>query len=390
MISPTPLEQLLNVATERRVISIGLPTPACGTERRFPLTPEAAGMLVEHGFDVRIQAGAADTIHYDDLSYRRSGAAIVDRAGALRSDIVISLSALDRADAMMLKRGALLLTLQDSAVHDTESLRVMLGKGTTLMAIDLVADDRGNRPFSDILDEISGRASIAIASSLLADAVHGKGILLGGIAGIVPCEITIIGSGIAARAAARSATGSGAMVRMFDNDVYRLRSAIRESGPGVMGSSMHPHVLVNALKSADVVIASDVKPPCVISGKVVEEMKRGVVTFDICSAARSAFPSMKKVDLALASPTDNSMDGHRVCYINPGNAVPRTAAMALSNTFMTMINDIFSCDGITNALKLNPGMRQAVLAFLGKPVNADIARSLGMRNVDINLILQFS
>ncbi len=100
---------------------------------------------------------------------------------------------------------------------------------------------------------------------------------------------------------------------------------------------------------------------------------------------------MPTVDLASASPRDNDMVGRRrVCYVNAGNAVPRTAAMAISNTFMTLVTDIFACDGITNALKILPGLRQAVYAYLGRPVNRRIAQAMGLRHVDINLFLQFS
>lgn len=387
--SPTPLEELLTATVARRKVSIGLPKPQ-GADKRFPLTPEAAGMLVERGFAVKIETGGADSIHYGDFKYQELGATIVDRAEALRCDIVICLTPLALADARGLKRGSMLLTLFDSALLDPRVLAQLLASHVITIALDLIVDDRGHMPIADILSEISGRASVAIASSLLADAVHGKGILLGGIAGIVPCEVTIIGSGIDARAAARSALGLGATVRMFDNDTYRLRAALMDLGPGVAGSALHPRVLLNALRSADVVVATPVKPAFAISADVVGEMKRGVITFDLGNGRQPAFPSLRQVDLGCASASDNTMDGQRVCYVRPGNAVPRTAAMGLSNTLLTMLSEIFSCDGFSNALMLNAGLQGAALTFLGKPTNPAVAKALGVRQVDIKLILQFS
>ncbi|MDE5929885.1 MAG: alanine dehydrogenase, partial [Muribaculaceae bacterium] len=123
------------------------------------------------------------------------------------------------------------------------------------IALDLIENSDSRKPFADILNEIDGRAALAIASSLLADSVHGKGILMGGVAGIVPCEVTVLGSGFDALAAARTAIGLGATVRMFDNDSYSLREADRMLGPAVITSAMHPRVLVSALRSADVVVA---------------------------------------------------------------------------------------------------------------------------------------
>ncbi len=108
------------------------------------------------------------------------------------------------------------------------------------LAIDLIGDPEGHTPFADILNEIDGRAAIAIASSMLASPAHGKGILLGGVAGIIPCEVLILGAGIAGRAAAASALGLGASVRMLDNDVYRLRRAAELPGCCVATSVMHP------------------------------------------------------------------------------------------------------------------------------------------------------
>lgn len=386
--TPTPLEQLLEIAVSQRQTTIGLPKSDNSADRRFPLTPEAAKILTDRGFVVKMQDGGAESIHYTDHRYRQCGVETVDRREALKCDIVISLSAIDPIDARLLRRGAMLLTMFDSAVKNERLLKVLLHNNITTVALDLVEDERGNRPFADILSEISGRASIAIASSLLADPEHGKGILLGGIAGIVPCEVTVLGSGIDACAAAISAMGLGATVRMFDNDVYRLRSALRGLGPGVSGSALHPHVLQGALRSADVVIATELRPSLTISHDVVDDMKKGVVIFDLCSI-HPTFPSLPLIDAAACHAADTD-DGLRPCYVNPENGVPRTAAMGLSNALLTMLNDFAGSDGSVNSLMLTRGMQKGALTFMGKPVNADVARLTGMRHVDIKLIIQFS
>lgn len=378
-------------ATGRRSVSVGVPASVSAAERRYPLTPEGAALLIERGYAVKIESGAAACINYTDMQYTRAGAQIVKRDEALRCDIVLHPAPLSAADARKLHRGALLLTLLHADAQDSMALRAVLDKGVVAIALDLITDARGNRPFADILAEIDGRAAIAIASSLLADPSMGKGILIGGVAGVVPCEVTVIGSGIAAIAAARSALGLGAVVRMFDNDVYRLRDAMRELGPGVIGSALHPHVLDGALRSADIVLVSPMSVPCAIGSDMVDCMKKGVISFDLTHGAEPAFPSLPTVDLAAASPRDNDSVGRsRVCYVNAGNAVPRTAAMALSNTLLTLFADIAACDGLTNAIKIMPGLRGAVYAYLGRPVNRRIASVVGQRYVDINFFLQFS
>ena len=391
MQAPTPLEELLAVATAARSISIGLPASESVGERRFALTPEAAGRLVARGFRVRMQAGAARCIHYADTAYVRQGVEITGRREAMACDIVLHLPALSVADAHMLRRGAMVLTLFHPKQQDPAAMRIVLEKHIIALALDLIRDTGGHKPFADILHEIDGRAAMAMASSLLADGVHGKGILLGGVTGVVPCEVTIVGSDLAARAAARSAIGLGATVRMFDDDVYSLREALLELGPAVVCSALHPRVLESALRSADIVIVTTTARGFSLGAEAVQIMKRGVICFDISRSERPAFPSLPEVDLAMASPADaDPAMPVRLCYINAGNAVARTAAMALSDTLLNMLADIITCDGAANALKLKPGLRAAAYTFLGKPVNERIAAMMGMRCVDINIFLQFS
>ncbi len=119
-------------------------------------------------------------------------------------------------------------------------------------------------------------------------------------------------------------------------------------------------------------------------------MKQGVITFDISASNGAVFPSMPTVDLAVARSCDNSIDGYRVCYINAGSAVPRTAAMALSNSLVTMLRDVVTCEGMNNAVKLTPGLQGATLTFGGHAVHPEIARIARCRPTDLALFLQLS
>ena len=385
--SLTPQPQEVATAVRPQRLTIGLPASGSASERRFPLTPEAAAMLNDSGCLVKIQRGAAGVIHYSDNQYLKAGAAVVDRDEALACDVVIHTAPISVADIRKMRRGAMLLSLLNLHSQSAEAIKELLRRHIIAVALDLICDSNGHTPFHDILSEIDGRAAIAVSSSLLAHPGHGKGILLGGIAGIIPCEVTIIGSGIAACAAASSALGAGAMVRMLDNDVYRLREA-SHNVPGIITSALHPRVIANALRSADVVIATDVTPSYTINSDMVDQMKRGVVVIDLNYDTAPMFPSLPGIDMAML-PSDRSFGG-RVCYTGVGNAVPRTAAMALSNTLLSFMHDILSCDGVTNTVRLRPGLQRAVYTFLGKAVNHRIARLAGVREMDINLLLSCS
>ena len=388
----TPLEQPSQVATASRGFTIGVPACRHESERRFPLTPEGASRLIERGFRVKIESGAAAPIHYTDNQYLRAGCDVVSRSEALQCEIVLHLSPLDMADVRHLRRGALLLSLLSPELVTKEYVKALMEKHTVAIALDLIEDEHGHRPFADILAEIDGRAAMAMAASLLADSEHGKGILLGGIAGINPCEVVILGSGIAAVSAARTATGMGAIVRMFDNDVYSLRHASRELGASLITSAMHPRVISGALHTADVIIATPTTDTSYsIDADEAMLLKRGVLAFDLTDRRMSPFPSMQPIDLARADSNKcRRPEGWRACYIHAGSAVPRTCAMALSNTLMTMLTSVFTCDGVHNALKLLPGLRKAAYLFLGRLVNEEIGAKTGIRALDINLYLTLS
>lgn len=382
-------EQPCEVVADRRRISLGLPA-ALAQERRFPLTPGCVAMLVDRGMSVRIEEGAAAPIHYPDSAYVKSGAEVLSRDEVLRSDIVVSLSALKPVDLSKMRKGAMLFTLFRSVADDKAVVRELLNRSIACVALDRVKDDDGKTPFADILHEIDGRAAVTLAASMLADADNGKGILMGGVAGIVPCEVTILGSGIAACAAAKSVSGLGATVRMFDNDVYSLRKAVRYLGDAVISSALHPHVLDGALKSADVVVATPMKSLPVIDAGMCVRMKKRVIMIDLNDRPGAVFASVRSVDMA--SDRDRAGGNDRF-YFNIGACVPRTAAMAIGNAFVTLMDELLGLgDAVVarNALRFLPGLQSAVVTFMGKPIDRDVAEAVGQRNVDLSLFLSLS
>ncbi len=383
------MPQPATTSTRQRRLSLGLPGCSNASDLRFPLTPEGADILVQKGFEVRIESGAAAAIHYSDARYMKYGANVVTRKEALEADIVIHLAPLEVSDIKMMRRGAMLLTILHPERLTAANIKALLDRRIIAVAIDHIQDGKGNTPFYDILMEVDGRASMALASSMLASPDFGKGILLGGIAGVNPCEVTILGSGIAARAAASSALGLGAIVNMFDNDVYRIRESARMLGPGVVVSSMHPRVLEKALRGADVVVATPQNDHCAIGTELLNVMKSGAIIMDLNHDESPAFPSLPAVDISTLTQPHTAPSG-RQCYINLGNAVPRTAAMALTNTFLSLMHEIISCEGVADTVKLLPGIQSAVYTFLGKPVNRQVADIVKMRPIDINLLLNCS
>jgi alanine dehydrogenase len=387
--TPTPLEQeLLTMATSRRVV-LGIASGAAQGERRFPVTPEGTARLTELGFTVRIEPDSGAPIHYTDAAYTRCGAEITPRTELLQSaDVVIALAPLSAAEAARMRRGALLLTLLHSVLHSPIDLvRTLSRQGITTVALERItsAEGSGNRIFADTLHEIDGCASIAISSALLTDPVHGKGILLGGVTGIVPCEVTILGSGMGAIAAAHNALGLGATVRMFDNDLYSLRQASRTLQHRAITSALHPHVVESALRGADVVIATPLATPFAVDSELTRQMKRRVLVFDLNQQPGNTFPALPLCNLANVAQREEAARADRICYYNVGCQVPRTAAMALSNALVATAPSL--TDAVATATPAIPAtLRSGALTLWGKPIDAEVAAMLGTKPFDMNLL----
>lgn len=381
---PTVEVQPAAVGASRRRLAIGLPASGGAAERRFPLTPEAAGALVEQGFEVRIEAGAAAAIHYGDEAYAGRGAVVVGRGEALRADMVVALAPLAEADVRRMRRGAMLLTLLRSVAAGGVA-KELLRHNVVAIALDLVGDSAGHMPFADALSEVDGRGAVALAAAMLASPELGKGILLGGVAGVSPCEVLVLGAGIAGCAAAASAVGLGAAVRVLDDDVYRLRRVGELTHGAAQTATLHQRVLDHALPTADVVVCTPMRQAVAVGARQVELMKRGAIVLDLQAGdGEPMFPTLPQAD---SVGWMTAAAAGRVCYVGVGNAVARTAAMALSDALLVLLRDMAGCDGAVNTVRLLSGVQRAVVTFLGKPVNQRVAAAAGMRPIDISLLL---
>lgn len=394
----TPCPEAVATEKSRRTTTLGLPMTTKG-DRLFPLTPEAVRQLTEDTrLKVKIERHYPAAIHYSDSAFTSAGAEITDRSEALGCDIVISLDPITKTEARQMKRGSTLLCLYAPETLDHDDVAALSSRGITVIALNLVSDDHDPRkhPIEDMLNEIAGRAAMTIVAATLADRTTGKGILLGGVAGLVPCEVVVIGAGIAGRAAAASATGLGATVRIFDNDPYKLRSATEALNGAVITSSLHRKVYMHALASADVVIDTTAGSASTrVDADETNVLKQGVVIIDVTQNPGHNFPSLKTrhlshVPLIPIPGTEDWREKERVCHHGACTTVPRTVAMALSNTLIPLLEQVAAHRCFIDAIKLNKGLQRGVLLLAGKVVNRELADKTDHRCVDLNIYMQLS
>lgn len=324
-------------------------------ETRSFLTPEACGMVHSMGYNIRMQKGAAIDINYDDENYAEVGVEISSRQEALQSDIVLSVRPLKPKDIKKMKKGAALLTMMDSQLFDKATIKALLDKSIACVCLDKVLSHNGVQIFAEIIDEIDGRAAMMYAQEGLSFLGGGKGVLLSGIAGVNPCEVLIIGTGRKVYAASKAAMALGAKVTLMDNDVSSLLEAQEICGSNLSTSAIHPHVLFNKVKSADVII------------------------LDLCTR-HFEFP--KQLSIAMK----DSVYLIDLTDTIPSLSVPRTVAMAISNIMINFLNETILKGGINQQIATTFGVQQGVITFNGKLVDKILAIHHGIPQIDISMM----
>lgn len=386
-----PQELLKELSKAGNRLLIGIPCERVEGERRLALTPEAVDMLTGRGHRVLVEAGAGLGINYSDNHYAEAGAEIVATpAEVYQADIILKILPPFTAEVMMMKPRTTLFSTVQFNNFPHEAFELMMAKRITAIAYELLADDRQRCPVLNVISEIEGTASITIASELLSNTQGGKGILLGGIPGVSPTEVVIIGAGNAGTVATRAAMALGASVKVFDDDINKLRTIQQVLGQGLFTSTFHPNVLQNAFRSADVVIGAmryiNTRHRYIIAEDMIRIMKRGALVIDLRVNQGGCFETT-----CCLSPSDPAVFEQygvlHYCRQNISNRVARTTSMALSNIFVPMLFQLGEAGAVPGMVKSDPGFKNGVYMYCGKPVNNYVSNRFGLSSNNIDLYL---
>ena len=386
-----PQELLKELSKAGNRLLIGIPCERVEGERRLALTPEAVDMLTGRGHRVLVEAGAGLGINYSDNHYAEAGAEIVATpAEVYQADIILKILPPLTAEVMMMKPRTTLFSTVQFNNFPHEAFELMMAKRITAIAYELLADDRQRCPVLNVISEIEGTASITIASELLSNTQGGKGILLGGIPGVSPTEVVIIGAGNAGTVATRAAMALGASVKVFDDDINKLRTIQQVLGQGLFTSTFHPNVLQNAFRSADVVIGAmryiNTRHRYIIAEDMIRIMKRGALVIDLRINQGGCFETT-----CCLCPSDPAVFEQygvlHYCRQNISNRVARTTSMALSNIFVPMLFQLGEAGAVPGMVKSDPGFKNGVYMYCGKPVNNYVSNRFGLSSNNIDLYL---
>lgn len=385
-----PKEEHLETAVRFRRISIGIPCDTRDEEKRVALTPEAVNLLVESDNEVILQKGAGSGTNYSDKDYSENGAIITDSpARVFSSDVIIKVAPFNEKEADYLKGNQVLFSYLNVLKLSEETLAKLSRKKVTALAFEKIRDANGTMPVIESMSEIAGITSILLASDYLSNHHGGKGVMLGGITGVTPTEVVILGANTAGEFAAKAALGLGSQVRIFDNSLQQLRKFEALMGQRLQTSVFHPQVLRKALKSADVVIGAieleDLKPWYYVTEEMVRTMKKGSVIIDLSIDRGGCIETTEC--RALRDPV---YEKHGVIHFSAWNLpsrVARTASIALSNIFAPMLQSLADSGGITQLLKSDPGVRNGAYLYNGILTNETLGQKFGMLSKDLDLLL---
>ena len=385
-----PQEEQLDTAIRRRKISIGIPNDKKNDEKRVALTPEAVNQLVESGNEVIVQKGAGAGANYADKDYAENGAVITESpARVFSADAVIKVAPFTNQEVDYLRGNQIVMSFLNVLQLNEETLAKLMRKKVTAIALEKIKDGNGVMPVMESMSEISGVTSVLIASDYLSNHHGGKGVLLGGITGVTPTDVVIIGANTAGEYAARAALGLGSQVKIFDQSLHNLRRFQNLINQRLQTSVFHPQVLKKAIKSADVLIGAieleDLRPWYYITEDMVKTMKKGSVIIDLSIDRGGCIETTEC--RALRDPV---YEKHGVVHFSAWNLpsrVARTASIALSNIFNPLFKEIAEAGGITQLLKNDRGIRNGVYLFNGILTNETLGQKFGAISKDLDLLI---
>jgi alanine dehydrogenase len=363
---------------EREAMRVGCPKEIKNHEYRVGLTPGAVREYVAHGHEVIIETGAGAGIGADDVAYKAAGARIAATAKDVfeKADMIVKVKEPQPAEWAMLREDQLLYTYLHLA-PDPEQTRGLIASGATCVAYETVTDARGGLPLLAPMSEVAGRLAIQAGATALQKANGGRGLLLGGVPGVLPGKVTVIGGGVVGLNAAKMAVGLGADVTILDRSIPRLRELDDIFNGRVHTRYSTIEALEDEVFSADVVIGAVLIPgaaaPKLVTREMLTGMKRGAVIVDVAIDQGGCFETSKAT--THSEPTYEVEGVIHYCVANMPGAVPVTSAHALNNA--TLSYGLMLADKGLQALAEDKHLRAGLNVHKGRVTNRAVAEALG-------------
>lgn len=382
-----PQEECLLVEPRKGELFIGVPKENFTLEKRICITPEAVQTLHAYGHRVLIEKGAGDAASYSDLEYSKAGAEITtDTKKVLGCPIVVKVVPPTLEEIKFMTPHSVLWSTIQLKTLDPSYFKALAKKKISAIGFEFIQDKNGSFPATSILSEIAGIASIQIASELMTTTNSGKGLLLGNITGVVPTEVVILGAGIVAEYAAKTAISMGANVRIFDNSIQKLRRLQNNLPFPVSTSTIQDKILLKALMRCDVAIGAirgKNRSPIVVTQTMVESMKRDAVIIDVAIDNGGCFETSELT--THEHPTKRKYEVIHYGVPNITSRYCKTASMAISNVITPFLLDFADNGSLEGTVFTDNILKSGIYTYKGLITNKVVADWFNLDYKDIRL-----
>jgi alanine dehydrogenase len=384
------LEETLDVKPKGAEMHIGIPKEIAFQENRIALTPDAVSVLVSNGHKVVIEHNAGEAAHFRDKDYSEAGAKIVyERAEVFKAPLLVKSAPVIDEDIPLLQFNQVVISPIHLSLMKAELLEKMMEKRITAISFENLKDDSDSYPIVRSMSEIAGSAVMLIAAQYLGSSNHGKGVLLGGISGIAPTKVIIIGAGIVGEYAARAALALGASVKVFDNSVYRLKRLQNNIGHRLWTSVIEPRMLSKQLKTCEVAVGAlgseTGRTPMVVTEEMVSNMRPGSVVIDVSIDRGGCFETSEIT--SHEHPIFMKYGVIHYCVPNIPSGFARTASQAISNVLMPLLLEAGEEGGFEKLLWHKIHLRSGIYLFKGALTNFYLSQRFDLKYTDLNLLI---
>ncbi len=376
---------------DEKSLKVGVPKEASEEERRVSISPTGVAAIVANGHDVYVGEGAGDASHFTDLEYTEAGAIIAKSASELysASDLIVKVGPPVEEEVALMHDKQVLISALHLGNTSPDSLNRLIDLGVTAIGFEFIRDSDGSLPIVRMMHEIMGSMAIQIAARYLESGEGGKGVMLGGISGVPPSNVVILGAGMVGEWAARAALGFGAHVIILDNDLGALRSLEHYLGRGITTAMATQQYISQALLTADVVVGAMMtagqRAPVVVTEDMVASMRDGSVIVDTVIDQGGCIETSKPT--THSNPTFRR---HGVIHYGvpnmPSNAA-RTASYALTNVLVPYAIKIGDAASINEALWTHVGLRNGTYVYRKHLTKKSLASMFGISHRDIELLI---
>ncbi len=385
-----PQESLLKIKKQQNILYIGIPKENSFQENRLAITPDGVNLLVNNGHEVRIETGAGKESRFTDKEFSDAGAKIVYSTDEVfKADIILKVEPPTIDEIQRMNPGKVLISALQLGNQTPEYLKAINNKKLTAMAYEFIEDKVGGMPAVRAMSEIAGSTVMLIAAEYLSNINNGKGILLGGITGVPPAKVLILGAGTVAEYAARTSLGLGVDIQIFDNNIYKLRRLKHTLGQQVFTSTFNNVLLSDAIKQADVLIGAmrieKGKMQIIISEEMVSTMKSGSVIIDVSIDQGGCIETSEIT--SHDNPIFTKYGIIHYCVPNIASRVPRTATTAFNNIFVPMLLQTSDEGGVDGMIFNNKWFMKGIYAYNGYVTNEHIANKFRVPYKDLNLLI---